>query len=136
MARKDCAGCHDQIDPLGFALENYGATGVWRDTYENGRPIDSSGVLFNRYDFTTVVQFKEILLQEKRRFIRGFSAHLLSYGLGRKLGPADSPALDEIADLAMDGEDEMRTLLKRVAMSEPFLQNPSQSKTEDDSNED
>ncbi len=119
--RKDCAGCHNQIDPFGFALENYSPTGVWRDTYENGRPVDSSGVLFNQYDFTTVVEFKKLLLQEKRRFIRGFTAHLLSYGLGRKLGPADSPALDEIADLAMEGEDEMRTLLKRVAMSAPFL---------------
>lgn len=135
-ARKDCAGCHDQIDPLGFALENYGPTGVWRDTYENGRPVDSSGELFNQHDFTTVVEFKEILLQEKRRFIRGFTAHLLSYGLGRKLGPTDSPALDEIANLAMVGEDELRTLLKRIAMSEPFLHKNSQATTEEATHED
>ena len=39
--REDCASCHKQIDPLGFALENYGPTGVWRDKYENGRDVDS-----------------------------------------------------------------------------------------------
>ena len=37
-----------EIDPLGFALENYGPTGIWRDTYENGREVDPSGVLFNQ----------------------------------------------------------------------------------------
>ncbi|GIT29731.1 MAG: hypothetical protein Ct9H300mP1_17770 [Planctomycetaceae bacterium] len=47
--RADCAGCHNKIDPFGFALENYGPTGIWRDKYENGRPGDVSGVLFNQH---------------------------------------------------------------------------------------
>ncbi len=119
--REDCAGCHNQIDPLGFALENYGPTGVWRETYENGRPIDPSGVLFGRHEFATALEFKQLLVREKRRFVRGFVAHLLSYGLGRELGPADSPALDEITAGAIGGDDSLRTLMKRVAMSEPFL---------------
>ena len=38
--REDCASCHNQIDPLGFALENYGPTGQWRDKYQNGRAVD------------------------------------------------------------------------------------------------
>jgi hypothetical protein len=119
--RADCAGCHNKIDPLGFALENYGPTGVWRDKYENGRDVDCGGVLFNQHEFKTVVEFKRLILQEKQRFIRGFVSHLLSYALGRKLGPADSPALDEMTTNAMTGKDQMRTLLKRVAMSDPFL---------------
>ena len=119
--RADCAGCHNKIDPLGFALENYGPTGVWRDKYENGREVDVSGVLFNRYEFDNVVEFKELILKEKHRFIRGFVSHLLSYALGRELGPADSPALDEMTEQAMAGKDEMREVLKSVAMSKPFL---------------
>jgi hypothetical protein len=119
--RADCAGCHDRIDPLGFALENYGPTGVWRDKYENGRDVDASGVLFNEHEFQTVVEFKRLILQEKHRFLRGFVAHLLSYSLGREVGAADSPALDEIARNAATGQDRMRALLKSVAMSEPFL---------------
>jgi hypothetical protein len=58
---------------------------------------------------------------EKRRFIRGFVSHLLSYALGRELGPAVSPALDKMTTSAMVGKDQMRTLLKSVAMSDPFL---------------
>jgi len=119
--REDCAGCHNKIDPMGFALENYGPTGVWRDKYENGREVDVSGVLFNQYQFKTLIEFKQLVLKEKRRFIRGFTAHLLSYALGRELGPADSPALDDMTDRAMKGQDQMRAVLKSIAMSEPFL---------------
>lgn len=119
--RADCAGCHDKIDPFGFALENYGPTGIWRDKYENGREVDVSGVLFNQHKFKTVVEFKRLILQEKQRFIRGFVSHLLTYALGRKLGPADSLALDDITAKAMAGKDQMRVVLRNIAMSEPFL---------------
>ncbi|MCH2114942.1 MAG: DUF1592 domain-containing protein [Pirellulales bacterium] len=118
--RQDCASCHKQIDPLGFALENYGPTGLWRDKYENGRQVDPSGKLFNRHEFMTSVEFKRSIMKEKRRFVRGFSAHLLSYALGRELSPADSPALAKIAESAMSGQDSIRTILKMVALSEPF----------------
>lgn len=118
--RADCAGCHDQIDPLGFALENFGPTGIWRENYDNGRKVDTSGVLFNQHKFNSLDDFKKLLVQEKRRFIRGFVAHLLSFGLGRELGPADSPTLDDITEKAMAGDDRLRTILKRVAMSMPF----------------
>ncbi|NQV23394.1 MAG: DUF1585 domain-containing protein, partial [Rhodopirellula sp.] len=114
------------IDPLGFALENYGPTGVWRDKYENGRDVDASGVLFNQHEFNNVVDFKRLILQEKHRFVRGFVSHLLSYALGRELGPADSPALDAMAARAMTGQDQMRAVLKSVAMSEPFLHKNTQ----------
>jgi mono/diheme cytochrome c family protein len=125
--RADCAGCHDKIDPLGFALENYGPTGVWRDKYENGREVDSSGVLFNQHEFKTVAEFKRLILLEKHRFVRGFVSHLLSYALGRKLGPADSPALTEMTKKVMAGNDQLRAVLKSIAMSEPFLHKNTQT---------
>ena len=128
--RKDCAGCHNKIDPMGFAMENYGPTGVWRDKYENGREVDVSGVLFNQHEFKTFLEFKEIIVREKGRFVRGFIAHLLSYALSRELGPADSPALDEMTTKALSGEDTMRAVLKNIAMSDPFLQKNNFKKLE------
>jgi hypothetical protein len=128
--RSDCAGCHNKIDPFGFALENYGPTGVWRDEYENGREVDASGILFNEYEFQSVVEFKRLILQEKERFIHGFVSHLLSYALGRGLGPVDSSALDDITAQAMAGEDQMRAVLKNVATSEPFLYKNRQGSAE------
>src|SRR5205085_10522554 len=39
-----CASCHQKLDPLGFAFENYDAIGAWRDQ-DGPHPIDASGVL-------------------------------------------------------------------------------------------
>jgi hypothetical protein len=118
--RADCAACHNQIDPLGFALENYDPTGVWRDKYPNGRDVDASGLLFSKKGFTTAVEFKKVLLAEKPRFVRGFAAHLMAYGLGRHLNPADSRGLDQIVTTALAGDDSMRSMIKMVATSESF----------------
>ena len=118
--RADCAACHRTIDPLGFALENYGPTGLWRDDYENGRKVDPAGTIFNQHKFTTAIEFKNVLLKEKRRFLRGFTAHLLSYALGRELATVDFPTCDRITERALAGEDSLRDLLKMIAMSEPF----------------
>lgn len=131
--REDCAACHRQIDPLGFALENYGPTGVWRDEYENGRQVDPRGVFFNRHEFNSAIEFKQIILKEKHRFIRGFAAHLLSYALGRELTVVDSPALDDITQRALAGEDRIRTMLKMIALSEPFHHNNTQSTADGES---
>ena len=118
--RTDCAGCHNKIDPLGFALENFGPTGVWRDKYENGRDVDVSNVLFNQHKFADFNEFKKLILEQKPRFTRGFIAHLLSYALCRELGPADTPALDSMTAQAVDGKDNLRAIIKAIALSEPF----------------
>jgi len=118
--RADCAGCHNQIDPLGFALENFGPTGVWRDKYENGREVDVSNVLFNQHKFADFNEFKKLIVEQKPRFTRGFIAHLLAYALCRELGPADTPALEAMTAQAVAGKDNLRAVLKAIAMSEPF----------------
>ena len=122
--RADCRGCHEQIDPLGFALENYDPIGVWRDTYENGREVDMAGTLFRRHKFTDVVDFKDAILAEKDRFARALAGHLLSFGLARELGASDQMALDQIAKATAAENYKIHSLLKQVILSEPF-----QSKT-------
>ncbi len=118
--RPDCAGCHRRIDPLGFALENYDVAGLWRDKYENGRKVDSSGTLFGRRDFQGIVEFKDALLAEKDRFARALAEHLLSFSLGREIGGADSLALDEIVQQTARGNYRFQTLIRQVVLSEPF----------------
>ena len=128
--RADCAGCHDKIDPLGFALENYGPTGLWRDKYSNGRKVEPGGTLFRKYEFKNIIEFKDALLAEKDRFTRAFAGHLLSFALGRGLVAADSPALDRIAAATIEKGYRMKALVREIALSEPFLQN-SQKKAAD-----
>ena len=123
--RSDCKGCHEQIDPLGFALENYDPIGVWRDKYENGRDVDTSGTLFRTHRFRDVSEFKDALLAEKDRFTRALAGHLMTFGLARPLGPADQIALDKITRTVADDGYRMRTLIKQVILSEPFLNQPN-----------
>lgn len=118
--RSDCKGCHEKIDPLGFALENFDPVGVWRDSYENGRDVDMAGTLFRKHEFTDVVSFKDAILAEKDRFTRGFAGHLLSFALARELGAADERALDAIVETTAENEYRMQTLLKEIVLSEPF----------------
>ena len=119
--RADCRACHQKIDPFGFALENYDAVGEWRSQYENARSIDVSGKLFQQHEFQDVVQFKDAILQEKDRFIRGFAGHLLSFGLARELGPADQAVLDRITLAVAQEEDRFQAMIMQVVLSEPFL---------------
>lgn len=121
--RADCAGCHAQIDPLGFALENYGPTGIWRDTYDNGRNVDSSGVLFRKHQFKNIVEFKDAILAEKERFAAAFSAHVLSFALGREVGAADALVIDQIVEDSARSGYRLRSLMKSVIHSKPFRGN-------------
>jgi hypothetical protein len=125
--RSDCRGCHEQIDPLGFALENFNAIGKWREKYENGRKVDMEGVLFRKHKFTNVIEFKDILLLEKERFVRGLAGHLLAFSLGRQLSPADQIALDEIVEKSAIEGYRMKSLLREVVFSKPFRAKASQA---------
>lgn len=119
--RADCAGCHEKIDPLGFALENYDPVGRWRMKYENDRDVDMQGTLFRKHAFNDVIEFKDAILAEKDRFTRALAGHLLSFALARALGPADHIALDRIAQTTAEDGYKMQTLIKQVILSEPFM---------------
>jgi len=119
--RSDCKGCHEQIDPLGFALENYDPIGRWRTQYENGRDVDMSGRLFRKHGFSDIIEFKDAILVEKDRFTRALAGHLLSFGLARELGASDEVALDEIVRATAQDGYKVQALLKQVILSKPFL---------------
>ncbi|MCG8651448.1 MAG: DUF1588 domain-containing protein, partial [Pirellulales bacterium] len=131
--RADCRGCHEQIDPLGFALENYDAIGVWRDKYENGRNVDVAGELFRKHPFNNVVEFKDAILAEKDQFTRGFAGHVLSFALARQLDASDSVAIKKIAQHTASDDYRIQTLIKQIVLSEPFRhkRNPQQPSTSD-----
>ncbi|MEE2808081.1 MAG: DUF1592 domain-containing protein [Verrucomicrobiota bacterium] len=118
--RADCAGCHVKLDPLGFALENFDAVGRWRDHYENGQRVDSSGKLFRKYQFASVIEFKDAILEEKDRFTRALATHLLAFALGREATVADSEALDLVAKITTERNYSLRTMIYEITRSKPF----------------
>ena len=117
-----CAGCHNKIDPLGFALENYDLLGRWRDSYRTGLKVDSSGILFGKHDFKDIAGFKDAILVEKDRFARAFIKHLLSFGLGREITLSDRMAIEEIAKASKKDDYRLRELIKHTVMHQIFNQ--------------
>ena len=117
-----CAGCHNQLDPLGFAFENYDPVGRWRDSYENDLAIDVGGELFGRR-FRNIEEFKQIVLAKDRLFAEAFTRHLLSYALGRALEPVDELSIADIVERSKDDGYPLRLVLQNIASSPAFLGN-------------
>ena len=123
---ESCVSCHQKIDPLGFALENYDAIGRWRETYRSGLPIDASGALFGKTRFQDVIGLKDVLLANPEWFMRAFCEHLLAYALGRKLDLSDKPAVDRIVEKVMARKGQFSSVVSEVATSYPFLHKTNQ----------
>jgi hypothetical protein len=115
-----CASCHQRMDPIGFAFENYDATGGWRDK-DGLFDIDPSGELPGGQTFQGPAELKVILKGKKGLFARTLAEKMLTYALGRGLEHYDKCAVDKIV-AALDKNDyRLKTLLSEVIKSEPFL---------------
>jgi Protein of unknown function (DUF1592)/Protein of unknown function (DUF1588)/Protein of unknown function (DUF1587)/Protein of unknown function (DUF1585)/Protein of unknown function (DUF1595) len=96
--RSSCSSCHNRMDPLGLALENFNALGRWRER-EQGNPVDSTGRLITGESFSNVQELKRILADEHSRdFFRCLSEKLLTYALGRGLNYHDVETVDTLVD--------------------------------------
>jgi hypothetical protein len=115
-----CHSCHNRMDPLGLALENFNALGRWRDK-ERDQPIDAAGELITGETFTNVRELKRILVKNHSRdFYRCLSEKLLTYALGRGLDYNDVYAVDEIVARVEKANGRPSALLMGVIESVPF----------------
>ncbi|HKX61233.1 MAG TPA: DUF1592 domain-containing protein [Verrucomicrobiae bacterium] len=116
-----CSSCHNRMDPLGLALENFNAMGMWRDQ-ERSQQIDSSGKLLSGESFTNVVQLKKILAtHHTTEFYRTVTEKLLTYALGRGLEYYDVATVDAIVDRLESSNGRPSVLLSGIIQSAPFL---------------
>ncbi len=118
-ANPACAGCHNLMDPVGFALENFDAIGRWRD-FENGAEIDVAGGLPDGRVFEGVDPLERGLLDNEELFIRALSQKLLTFALGRGIDAYDAPALRRIVKRAKDSDYQFSSLVLGIAESVPF----------------
>ena len=119
-----CTECHRKIDPLGFALENFDAAGLWRIGYGNRGPkIDASGMLPSGEPFSGVSEFQELLSRRSEDFTRCLIEKIMTYALGRTLGLGDRAAIDKIQGDLLAGQEGLQDLIAGVVLSDPFLNN-------------
>jgi hypothetical protein len=127
-----CAGCHDRMDPLGLAMENFNAIGQWRDM-EKGRPefrgrpaepdqpIDPSGKLLSGETFASVAELAELLADKRKEdYYRCLTEKLMTFVLGRGLTYRDTTAVDNIVEELKKDNGSMKTLYRAILTSVPF----------------
>lgn len=115
-----CSSCHDRMDPLGLALENFNAMGMWRDQ-EYKSPVDATGQLITGEKFQDVRALKRILVSNHAHdFYTTVTEKLLTYALGRGLDYYDVETTDQIvAELEACGG-RLPALITEVVNSAPF----------------
>jgi len=116
-----CASCHAVMDPLGLALENFDATGRWRDRDRYaGASIDSSGTLPDGTPVNGPDDLRNALLRRPEQFVQTFTEGLLTYATGRKLEPHDMPTVRRIVHSAAASDYRFSGLVQAVVRSDQF----------------
>lgn len=124
-AAASCAVCHDLIDPIGFALENFDAVGQWREL-ENGEPVDASGGLPDGTQFNGVRGLEQGLLERPDIFVSTLTEKLMTYALGRGLDYYDAPAVRKIVSDARTQDYRFSSLILGIVQSQPFQMRAAQ----------
>jgi hypothetical protein len=115
-----CSSCHNRMDPLGLALENFNPLGLYRDE-ERKQKIDSAGELITGESFDTIRELKHILATERADdFYRCAAEKMLTYALGRGLEYYDVEAVDQILDRVKQDDGRAMALLTAIIESAPF----------------
>lgn len=120
-----CAVCHKNIDPPGYALENFDPSGRWRTTYatsgkKKGPTIDASYQLADGKTFNNVVEFQQAVARNRAQLARNLAAQFITYGTGAPIGYSDREAVDRImASTRRDGSG-FRTILHEFVQSPMF----------------
>jgi hypothetical protein len=116
------ASCHGSfINPIGFAFENYGALGEWRDT-DNGQTIDASATFpftEGEQSFSNAVELSEILAESPQAHAC-FSRYWVEYVLGRDIEKVEDKALIDLVSQSSQNGAPVREVLTTLLTSDAF----------------
>jgi hypothetical protein len=120
--RADCVQCHRMMDPIGFALENFDAIGLWR-SHDEGTPIDAAAQVFDNTMVDGPVALRQWITAYSGQFVRVSIEKLLTYALGRGLEYQDMPLVRSIARDVAQQDNRFSALVLAVVRSAPFQTN-------------
>ena len=129
-AKPVCSSCHDRMDPLGLALENFNAMGLWREQ-EFGEAVDVKGRLITGEPFNDIRELKRILARDRREdFYHCLTEKLMIYALGRGLDHRDVESVDQIVARLDASGGRPSALLQAIVESAPFQRRRNPDATE------
>ncbi len=126
-----CASCHAQMDPLGFALENYDAVGKWRTIGEGGIPIDPSAIMADGTTISGPSGLARLFIDQPDLFASTVAEKLMTYAIGRGVEYYDAPAIRAIVRDSAAHDYRWSSLITGVVTSSPFQMRMSQDETDD-----
>ena len=115
-ANQPCKGCHQIMDPIGLALENFDGVGRWRTT-DSDIPIDASGQLVDGTAIDGAESLRKALL---RAFVQTMTEKLLMYATGRAAHYYDMPAIRAITRESARNDYRFSSLVLGIVNSKPF----------------
>ena len=123
-----CASCHKIIDPIGMALENFDAIGIWRD-HDSGYPVDPSGELVDGTKVSSPATLRKALLKYEGSIVRNFIVQLTTYALGRGVTHVDMPVIRQIEREAAGNDYRFTSIVMGIVNSPPFRLKRAESPT-------
>ena len=120
---ESCAACHRNIDPAGFALENFDPIGLPRSRYgfrKDSARIDASGITPEGEKFTGLREWKAIYANKPGLLTKSFAKHLLTYATGAAPRFSDQDTLNQIVETARQDGFRMRSILVAALESDIF----------------
>ncbi len=118
-ANPACSSCHNFIDPIGLALDNFDVTGRWR-VREQGAVLDTRGTFYDGTVIASARDLSEVLLERPIPLVRNFTQNLMAYALGRSIDYRDQPAVRAIARAAAEDDYRMSSFILGVVGSDAF----------------
>jgi hypothetical protein len=118
-ANATCNGCHGLMDPIGFALENYDAVGVWRSN-DLGFRIDPNGKLYDGAKVDGPASLRQAIANHSDAFISTFTQRLLAYGVGRVIDYRDMPFARAVTREASKNDNRFSAFVLGIVKSPAF----------------
>ena len=124
-----CARCHNKIDPLGLALENFDASGHYREKegfgykgrIEKDDPlINASAKLPNGTAIAGAAELKTALRLQEDSFLRCLTEKMMTYALGRELTLADQPIVKSIVGKLKKHNNQLDELIQLIVQCDSF----------------
>ena len=119
-ANPACSSCHNMMDPIGLALENFDVTGAWR-VRDEGNPVDPAGELYDGTPLTGPEDIRDAILGRPDVFFGVFTENLMAYALGRRVEYFDMPSIRAITRAAADRDYRVSSFILGVINSPAFL---------------
>lgn len=116
-----CAGCHKLMDPIGLGLENFDATGRWREK-DGNLPVDPTGELADGRKFSGPTELVALLSDKEDLILENFAGRMLTYAIGRGLQRQDRCDLTKITQHAKASSKSLRSIVEAIVLSDAFLQ--------------